>query len=180
MGLDRPIDITTDQRKTVLALLASHLPNTTAWVYGSRVKWTARPESDLDLVVFATPERAGRVSDLREAFDESNLPFRVDLFVWDDVPEQFRKQIEAEHVVLVEREEEGVAGDIATLRSLLIHTRDGEWGSANPGVGLVPIHVIRGTDFERVRRNFISQNQQYLHNTRDLDGFKLASYWEQF
>ena len=109
MGLDRPIDITTDQRKTVLALLASHLPNTTAWVYGSRVKWTARPESDLDLVVFATPEQTGRVSDLREAFEESNLPFRVDLFVWDEVPEQFRKQIEAEHVVLVESEELGVA-----------------------------------------------------------------------
>ena len=47
------IDITAEQRKTVLALLARHLPNTTAWVYGSRVKWTARPESDLDLVVFA-------------------------------------------------------------------------------------------------------------------------------
>ena len=97
------IDITAEQRKTVLALLARHLPNTTAWVYGSRVKWTARPESDLDLVVFAKPEQERRVSDLREAFEESNLPFRVDLFVWDEVPEQFRKQIEAEHVVLVER-----------------------------------------------------------------------------
>ena len=111
MGLDRPIDITTDQRKTVLALLATHLPNTTAWVYGSRVKWTARPESDLDLVVFARLEQAGRVSDLREAFEESDLPFRVDLFVWDEVPEQFRKQIEVEHVVLVEREKQGVGAD---------------------------------------------------------------------
>ena len=72
--------------------------------------------------------------------------------MWDTVPEQFRKTIEAEHVVLVEREERGVGGDTATLRSLLIHTRDGEWGSANPGAGLVPIRVIRGTDFERVRR----------------------------
>ena len=152
MGLNRPIDITAEQRKTVLALLASHLPNTTAWVYGSRVKWTSGPKSDLDMVVFAGPEQSGRVSGLREAFEESNLPFRVDLFVWDDVSEQFRKQIEAEHVVLVEREEEGVAGDTATLRSLLNHTRDGEWGSTNPGAGLVPIRVIRGTDFERVRR----------------------------
>ena len=90
MGLDRPIDITTDQRKTVLALLASHLPNTTAWAYGSRVKWTSSPKSDLDLVVFATPEQTGWVSDPGEAIEESNLPFRVDLFVWDDVPEQFR------------------------------------------------------------------------------------------
>ena len=105
------IDITAEQRKTVLALLARHLPNTTAWVYGSRVKWTSSPESDLDLVVFAKPEQERRVSDLREAFEESNLPFRVDLFVWDEVPEQFRKTIEAEHVVLVEREEPGVVGE---------------------------------------------------------------------
>ena len=104
------IDITAEQRKTVLALLARHLPNTTAWVYGSRVKWTSRPQSDLDLVAFATPEQAGRVSDLSEAFEESNLPFRVDMFVWDEVPEQFRKTIEAEHVVLVEREDLGLPG----------------------------------------------------------------------
>ena len=100
MELDRNIDITAKQRKTVLALLERHLPNTAAWVYGSRAKWTSRPQSDLDIVVFATPEQAGRVSDLREAFEESNLPFRVDLFVWDAVPEQFRKQIKRDHVVL--------------------------------------------------------------------------------
>ena len=111
MGVDRPIDITADQRKTVLALLKRHLPNTTAWGYGSRVKWTARPQSDLDLVVFATPEQKRQVSKLREAFEESNLPFRVDLFTWDTVPKQFRKQIEAGHVVLVEKEEQGVAGE---------------------------------------------------------------------
>ena len=105
MGIDQTIDITGEQRKTILALLERHLPNTAAWVYGSRAKWTSRPQSDLDMVVFATPEQARRVSDLREAFEESNLPYRVDLFVWDDVPEQFRKRIEAEHVVLVEREE---------------------------------------------------------------------------
>ncbi len=107
MGLDRPIDITTEQRKTLLALLERDLPGTTAWVYGSRVKWTARPESDLDLVVFTTPAQERRVSDLRDAFEESSLPFRVDLFVWDGIPEQFRERIEAEHVVLVEKEERG-------------------------------------------------------------------------
>ena len=100
MGLNQAIDITTSQRKTILALLEKHLPNTTAWVYGSRVKWTSRPQSDLDMVVFATPEQHRKISDLREAFEESNLPFRVDLFVWDEVPEKFRKEIEADHVVI--------------------------------------------------------------------------------
>ena len=100
MGVDAAIDITTEDRKTVLALLQRHLPGTAAWVYGSRVKWTSRPQSDLDLVVFATPKQRRQVGDLREAFEESNLPFRVDLFVWDDVPDSFRRRIEAEHVVI--------------------------------------------------------------------------------
>ena len=88
MGIAPPaIDVTAGERRTVLALLNRHLPNTTAWAYGSRVKWTSRPESDLDLVVFARPEQSAMVAELREAFDESDLPFSVDLFVWDDVPE---------------------------------------------------------------------------------------------
>ena len=111
MGVDRAIDITAKQRKIVTDLLERHLPNTTAWVYGSRAKWASRPQSDLDLVVFATPEQNGRVSDLREALEESNLPFRVDLFVWDAVPEQFHKQIKSEHVVLVESGERDVVGE---------------------------------------------------------------------
>ena len=74
------IDITDEQRRTVLALLNRHLPDTTVWACGSRVKWTSRPESDLDLVVFARPEQSAQVAELREAFEESDLPFQVDLF----------------------------------------------------------------------------------------------------
>ena len=40
--------------------------------------------------------------------EESSLPFPVDLFIWDELPESFRKRIEAEHVVLVEKEEQSV------------------------------------------------------------------------
>ena len=100
MGVDRTIDITAGQRKTILTLLERHVPDTEAWVYGSRAKWTSRPQSDLDLVVFATPQQRRGVGNLREAFEESDLPFRVDLFVWDEVSETFRDQIEAEHAVL--------------------------------------------------------------------------------
>ena len=126
MGVDRVIDITAKQRKTVTALLERHLPGTAAWIYGSRAKWTARPQSDLDLVVFATSEQNGRIGALREAFEESDLPFRVDLFVWDEVPDEFRKQIQAEHVVLVaarsrepsDGRHSGVAGETTTNSTL--------------------------------------------------------------
>ena len=74
-------------------------------------KWTSGPKSDLDLVVFATPEQQRQIGDLREEFEESNLPFRVDLFVWNDLPEAFKKQVEAEHVLLVEASREHLIGN---------------------------------------------------------------------
>lgn len=95
-----PIDITPKQYKVISGLLQRHLPAVEAWAYGSRAKRTSRPQSDLDMVVFAKPEHKHQVADLREAFEESNLPFRVDLFVWDEMPESFRNVIEEGHVVL--------------------------------------------------------------------------------
>lgn len=47
-------------------------------------------------------------------------------------------------------------GEIAPLASLLDYTRDGEWGSGEPTDGFVPMRVIRGTDFEHVRRGEIA------------------------
>lgn len=100
MGIDGNIDLSAEHRATVVALLKEYLPGTTVWAYGSRVTWTTRDNSDLDLVVFATREQADQIGVLREAFEESDLPFRVDLFAWDDVPESFRDRIRAEHVEL--------------------------------------------------------------------------------
>ena len=115
MALDTAIDITAAERETILALLQQHLPRTVAWVYGSRVTGASTPKSDLDLVVFATPEQRRQVGELREAFEESNLPFRVDLFVWDDVPESFREGIDTDHAVLV-AEADQLRGQSRVLR----------------------------------------------------------------
>lgn len=95
------IDLSEEQRKTILELLHRYLPGTEAWAYGSRVKHTSTPKSDLDMVVLTKPGQSLDVADLKEAFEESDLPFRVDLFVWDDVPLQFRENIKNDRVILV-------------------------------------------------------------------------------
>lgn len=82
--------------------LEKFLPGTKAWAYGSRVKGTARRTSDLDMVVFATPDLRARVADLHEFFEESDLPMPVDLHVWHELPADFHRQIEAQYVALVE------------------------------------------------------------------------------
>lgn len=95
------LDITPDQHKILLDLLNDYLPDVTVWAYGSRTKGTARPQSDLDLAVFAAAEHKRAVAALKEALEESQLPFRVDLFVWDEIPTQFRENIQQAHMVLV-------------------------------------------------------------------------------
>ena len=57
MSRTRSIDLTSNQRAEVLALLNRCIPDTEVWAYGSRIKFTAKPHSDLDLVVFASPEQ---------------------------------------------------------------------------------------------------------------------------
>ena len=153
MGVDRAIDITAKQRKIVTDLLERHLPNTTAWVYGSRAKWASRPQSDLDLVVFATPEQNGRVSDLREALEESSLPFRVDLFVWDTVPEQFRKHIKRDHVALVESEDREVAGEWreTTLGHVVEFLSGGTPSKAQPAYWNGSVPWVSAKDMKRFR-----------------------------
>ena len=150
MAVTVALDLTPRQLDTVRALLARCLPGTGAWVYGSRARWTSRPDSDLDLVVFAEPGQARAVSDLREAFDESDLPFRVDLFVWDEVPDAFRQEIEREHVALVgtgAHETSGGGGTVLTtlgtcaaLKRETVHPAD---IPNSPYVGLE--HIGEGT-----------------------------------
>jgi type I restriction enzyme, S subunit len=105
--MSEPIDISPGQRKALLALIQRYLPNVEVWAFGSRVKWTARSNSDLDLVAFAKPEDESRVSQLKEAMEESALPFRMDLLVWDNIPEGFQRNIRERYVVLVEAEKTG-------------------------------------------------------------------------
>ena len=93
--------ISEKEKALLLELVRRHLPGVSVWAYGSRVGGKSSPRSDLDLVVFASAEQSRRVYDLRESLEESDLPFRVDLFIWHELPESFQKNIESFHAVLV-------------------------------------------------------------------------------
>lgn len=101
MGIGGATSLSPREHALLLELLDAHLPGAEAWLYGSRARGSARPESDLDMVVFANADQALEVAALREAFDESDLPFRVDLFVWDEIPPEFQEEIARAHQVLV-------------------------------------------------------------------------------
>ncbi len=94
------INIKESHLQEIQKLLTTYLPHTEVWAYGSRVTGTASKFSDLDLVVFATLEQELDVFALAHAFENSFLPFRVDLFIWDKLPEAFHNVMQQQYVVL--------------------------------------------------------------------------------
>ena len=128
MGMKRSMDVEPKHLKVLLGLLQNHLPGVAVWAFGSRVKWTSRPDSDLDLVVFAKPEQSHQVHALKDALEESSLPFRVDVLVWDAVSEAFHDNIRREYVELVSAEwQTTTLGEICETQGGAIQT--GPFGS---------------------------------------------------
>jgi len=93
MGINTELDINPNDKEILFSLLEKYLPCTTVWAYGSRVTGYAQPWSDLDLVVFSNAEQKHRILMLKEALEESNLSFRVDLLEWDSLPDSFKANI---------------------------------------------------------------------------------------
>ena len=69
------------------------------WAFGSRVRGGARATSDLDLAVLGdAPLSFETLAALRNAFNESNVPYKVDVVDWAATSEAFHEIIRREHV----------------------------------------------------------------------------------
>ena len=89
------IDVPAPALHAVLSILAHHVPDREVRVMGSRASGRAKPFSDLDLVVMGQePLDLHTLGQLRDAFDESNLPFAVDIVEWASSSGAFRRVID--------------------------------------------------------------------------------------
>jgi type I restriction enzyme S subunit len=102
MRTDR-IALAPEHVRAVRRILKAWAPSREVWVFGSRARDSAKPHSDLDLAIqgdepLAADARAGLV----DAFEESDLPFRVDVVEWATLSEDFRAVVARDHAVLQE------------------------------------------------------------------------------
>ena len=104
MGTIDSIDLNPNHLATVKAILAEHVPECEVWAFGSRVTWTAKDYSDLDLVVVGEgPVEWKALGRLKEAFEESKLPMRMDVLDWHTISESFREVIERGYTIVKEK-----------------------------------------------------------------------------
>lgn len=95
------IDIKAQDFTTIKRILEEYVPGCEVRAFGSRVSRTAGKHSDFDLAIVGHDkiERRSMVR-LKEALEESNVPFRVDVLDWHAISESFRKMIEARYEVI--------------------------------------------------------------------------------
>jgi predicted nucleotidyltransferase len=88
------IDLRTEHQTIVKDILRQYLPDYEILAFGSRVTGRAKQYSDLDLAVISnTPLDFGLLGTVRDAFSESDLPFKVDLVDWATTNQKFREII---------------------------------------------------------------------------------------
>lgn len=69
------------------------------YAFGSRVKGNNRKYSDLD-ICYKEEIPPNIITEIKEQLEESNLPFRTDLVLWDNLPNSYRELIKDELVPL--------------------------------------------------------------------------------
>ncbi len=95
------LDIAPQHLETIKRILAEYASECEVRAFGSRVGGTVKDYSDLDIVIVGTDRIKRRVKMLlREAFEKSDLPFRVDVVDYNAVSDSFRAIIENNYEVI--------------------------------------------------------------------------------
>lgn len=102
------IHVTEIEMSEILAILTKHVHNGYVVAFGSRYKGTPKPYSDLDLAVLKHDKNSMTIreyGDLKEAFEESELNFRVDVVDYWGTSIEFRQIIDKCCIQIYEKHE---------------------------------------------------------------------------
>ena len=95
------IDIAPQHLEIIKGILKKHIPDCQVRIFGSRINGAAKKYSDLDLVIIGKTKVPKKIIYLlREDFQESDLPFRVEIMDWQAISEDFRKIIQKQYEVI--------------------------------------------------------------------------------
>ena len=85
-----------------MGILHEHLPvDVKVWVFGSRANWTTKDSSDLDLALEGENKLSHKLlGALKDAFEDSTLPYTVDVVDLHTVSHAFKQIVERQKVAL--------------------------------------------------------------------------------
>lgn len=70
-----------------------YCPNAEIWAYGSRLTNDYHSGSDLDLTVKTFNDEKKYLYELKELLNDSDIPFLIDINLFDNLPQSFQNEI---------------------------------------------------------------------------------------
>lgn len=101
--MSEPLGLTTDQLEAVKTILMGPLvakSHYQVFIFGSRRRGDFRKYSDLDFWIEAEPSLTlEELADLADSFQDSELPYQIDIVTPETCTETFKANIMAEKVI---------------------------------------------------------------------------------
>ena len=100
---DIMINITEHEKKIIIDIIKKFIPNSTVKVFGSRINGKNKIYSDLDIAILADNKNKiplEILGQLKEAFEESDLSFHVDILDWYRISDDFKKIIDNNYEII--------------------------------------------------------------------------------
>ncbi|MBS4026156.1 MAG: nucleotidyltransferase domain-containing protein [Clostridia bacterium] len=95
------IKLSKNDLQIVKTIFKNHVPNFEVFVFGSRVNGNIHDHSDLDIALKG-PDKIDLLllADIKDEFQNSDVPFRVDIIDFNRVSPEFQKVILNNHFLL--------------------------------------------------------------------------------
>lgn len=101
--MNSELDLSAAHCNVIKKILEQHVPpHAKVWIFGSRATGTAKKFSDVDLLIdLGVPMPLDILAKLSVDFEESNLPYKVDLADARTISTSFYKTIQAQLIPLM-------------------------------------------------------------------------------
>ena len=89
-------------KKCIMSSLSKHpIQSLDVWLFGSRAQGTHRQYSDIDLLISVMPPlSASEKANIEALFEESGLPYKVDVVTIEDLAPDYQSGVEKERILL--------------------------------------------------------------------------------
>ncbi len=85
----------------IKGIILKYIPDAEVRIFGSRVKGTNSESSDIDIAIISKDKiNFSTLGKIKIDFEESELPYRVDIIDYNSIDENFKKIIDSNSITL--------------------------------------------------------------------------------
>ncbi|MCQ2790300.1 MAG: nucleotidyltransferase domain-containing protein [bacterium] len=92
------INIKQEHINILYEIFNNYCPKAEIWAYGSRVNGDSHSGSDFDLTIKSFNSDNKHLSELKKHIEESDIPFLVDITVFENLPKSFQNEITKKYI----------------------------------------------------------------------------------